>query len=69
MNKVASRAESHPYFFLGLFFNHEDGGDIFLRNIYLPSTDYTVLYPRRWDINFAVLIGIIAVLQTFSSSS
>jgi hypothetical protein len=29
------------------FFEPEDGGDIFLRNIGWLSTDYTVLYLRR----------------------
>jgi hypothetical protein len=28
---------------LGLLFDLEDGGDMFLRNV-----DYTALYPRRW---------------------
>jgi hypothetical protein len=37
----------HVGFSLGLFFDPEDGGDMFLRNVtYLP-TDYTALYPRR----------------------
>jgi hypothetical protein len=34
-------------FSLGLFFEPEDGGDMFLRNDGLLSTDYIVLYPRR----------------------
>jgi hypothetical protein len=33
-------------FLLGLFFDPEDGGDIFLRNVGEISTDYTALYPR-----------------------
>jgi hypothetical protein len=37
----------HTGFLLGLFFNHEDGGDIFLQNISWLSIDYTALYPRR----------------------
>jgi hypothetical protein len=34
------------YHLLG--YNPEDGGDMFLRNVGWHSTDYTVLYPRRW---------------------
>jgi hypothetical protein len=30
----------------GLFFNAEDGGDVFLRNIGWLSTDYIAFYPR-----------------------
>jgi hypothetical protein len=37
----------HAGFFLGLFFDLEDGGDMFLRNFGSLSTDYTALYPRR----------------------
>jgi hypothetical protein len=37
----------HAAFMHGLLFGREDGGDIFLRNIYLLSTDYTALYPRK----------------------
>jgi hypothetical protein len=33
--------------FLGLFFEPEDGGDTFLRNSGLLSTDHMVLYSRR----------------------
>jgi hypothetical protein len=31
---------------LGLLFNPEDGGDMFLRNFGWLSTDYTALYDR-----------------------
>jgi hypothetical protein len=34
---------------LGLFFDPEDGGDIFFRNASLISEDYTPLYARRED--------------------
>jgi hypothetical protein len=37
----------HAGFLLGLFFDSEDGGDIFLRNVGWLSADYTALYPRR----------------------
>jgi hypothetical protein len=33
-------------FLLGLFFDPEDGGNMFLRNVYLFSTDYTAFNPR-----------------------
>jgi hypothetical protein len=34
-------------FLLALFFDPEDGGDVFLRNVWWLSTDYAALYPRR----------------------
>jgi hypothetical protein len=34
-------------FLLGLFFDLEDGYNMFLRNVGSLSTDYTALYPRR----------------------
>jgi hypothetical protein len=36
----------HPGFLLGLFFDPEDGGDIFHRNISELLMDYTALHPR-----------------------
>jgi hypothetical protein len=30
------------------FFDREDGGDMFLRNLGWNSTDYKASYPRRW---------------------
>jgi hypothetical protein len=33
--------------FAELFYNPEDGGDMFLRNIGYHSTHYTASYPRR----------------------
>jgi hypothetical protein len=38
----------HAGFFLDLFFDPEDGGDMLLRNVGWLSTDYTALYPRRY---------------------
>jgi hypothetical protein len=32
---------------LGLFFDPEDGGDMFLRNVGSLSTDHTALYPQK----------------------
>jgi hypothetical protein len=37
----------HASFFPGLFFDPEDGGDMFLRNVGLLATDCKALYPRR----------------------
>jgi hypothetical protein len=37
----------HSDFLLGLFFNPEDRGEIFLRNVRGFSKDYMALYPRR----------------------
>jgi hypothetical protein len=34
---------------LGLFFDPEDGGDMFLQNVYQLSTNYTALYPGRYN--------------------
>jgi hypothetical protein len=34
-------------FLIGFFFDREDGGDLFFRNVGSLSTDYTALYPRR----------------------
>jgi hypothetical protein len=37
----------HADFLLGLSFDPEDGGEMFLRNVGWLSTDYTALYYRR----------------------
>jgi hypothetical protein len=34
---------------LKLFFNSEDGGDVFLRNVGWLSADCTALYTRRYN--------------------
>jgi hypothetical protein len=37
----------HAGFLLGLFFDPENGGDMYLRNVGWLSADYTALFPRR----------------------
>jgi hypothetical protein len=37
----------HAGFLFGLFFNTDDGGDMFHRNLHCLSTDYVALYCRR----------------------
>jgi hypothetical protein len=44
--QVTSKASFHAGFLLGLFFDPEDGGDMFLRNVGWNWTDYTELCPR-----------------------
>jgi hypothetical protein len=39
---------SQAGFLLSLFFDPEEGGDIFPRNVGWFSTDYTALYPSWW---------------------
>jgi hypothetical protein len=41
------RLHIHAGFLLDLFFDPEDGCDMFFRNASLLSTDYTAIYPRR----------------------
>jgi hypothetical protein len=36
-------------FYLGSFFDPEDGGEMFLQNAGLLSTDYMALYTRRYN--------------------
>jgi hypothetical protein len=37
----------HPGYLLGLFFDPEDGGDMFLLNVCWLLVDYAALCPRR----------------------
>jgi hypothetical protein len=41
----------HAGFMLGLFLDLENGCDVFLRNVDLFSTDYTVLYPENITVH------------------
>jgi hypothetical protein len=45
-------ANSFRWFPARLIFDPEDGGETFLRNVG-SYTDYTVLYPRRWQFAFS----------------
>jgi hypothetical protein len=42
--------------FLGIFFDSEDRGDMFFRNVGWLSTDYTALYPTRQKSSYCILI-------------
>jgi hypothetical protein len=54
----------HAGFLLGLFFDPDSGGDMFLWNISWLSTDYTVLYPRRqYSSNWKMLCPLWIFLQ------
>jgi hypothetical protein len=47
MKYIASKAKLHAGSLLGLYFDPEDGADIFLRNFGYLSMDYTPLHTRR----------------------
>jgi hypothetical protein len=51
VKQVASKAG----LLLSLFFDHEDIGNIFFRNVGLLSPDYTALYPRRYLLTSTAL--------------
>jgi hypothetical protein len=43
-------------FLLGLFFDPEDGGNMFLLNDECLSVDYTALYPRRQNTSIFIIL-------------
>jgi hypothetical protein len=60
----------HDRFLLGLFFDPEDEGHMFLRNVGWLSTDYTMLYSRRFlfmNVTLCknVLLGNWVVRETY----
>jgi hypothetical protein len=54
----AGGKQSLAGFLLGLFFDPEDGGDMFLRNVDSFSTDYTALHPRRYTLQLVRVIKL-----------
>jgi hypothetical protein len=46
-HSIGVRGPEKGRWFAELFFDPEDGGYTFLRNIGYNSTDYTASYPRR----------------------
>jgi hypothetical protein len=45
-NTISARHLLPAGFFIGYFFDPEDEGDIYLRNVGCFATDYTGVYPR-----------------------
>jgi hypothetical protein len=45
----------HAGLLFGVFYDLEDGGDIFIRNLGWISAEYTALYPRRYNLASDVL--------------
>jgi hypothetical protein len=45
--KVGGKQSFHTGFLLGLFFDPEDEGGMFLQSVSWLSTNYPALYPRR----------------------
>jgi hypothetical protein len=57
------------YRFHAGFFDSEDGGDLFLRNVRWLSTQYTALYPRRQNCwKYATVINYIQNCIQYSAS-
>jgi hypothetical protein len=54
--------------FAELFYNPEDGGDTFLRNVGYHSTHYTASYPRRRYSSFLLAQLIFSTLEAICSS-
>jgi hypothetical protein len=70
--RVLLATSFHAGFLLGLFFDPEDGGDMFLRNVGWLLTDYTALYPRRQtlltqEVSWTIAISSSAGVGQFSS--
>jgi hypothetical protein len=48
---------------LTLFFDPEDGGDVFFRNVCSLSTDYKALYHRRQDSSIVSLQSAVLIVM------
>jgi hypothetical protein len=59
----------HPGFLPGIYFDPEDGNNISFRNICCISTEYTALYPRRYNSSKGCIISVnVEGLQPESSN-
>jgi hypothetical protein len=54
----------HAGFLLGLFFNPEDGGDMFCWYISWLSTDYSALHPSRQNSSTGICLAECGMLET-----
>jgi hypothetical protein len=79
MKQTAGRSLLATSFSLGFFFDSEDGGNIFLRNVSSLSTDYTALYSGKQNSStvclefkfqngsFEVISGILVSVSTLAN--
>jgi hypothetical protein len=54
-------------FLLGLFLDPEDGVDMYLRNVGWRLTDYTALYPRKYNSSQKELLIILKGVSCLST--
>jgi hypothetical protein len=64
-HEPASTQMASKMFLLKFFFDPEDGGDVFLRNVGCISTDYTASHPRRLYSFFYVNVGCLHLVGLF----
>jgi hypothetical protein len=61
--------EELPGLSISLFFEPEDGGDMFLRNVRCFSTDCTGLYPEETELFNPLLYHLLSVESLFTTQS